>query len=116
MRKPHRKTGAKPRTQERQIGRHSNYEILRRLPTNAEILKSMCVSLEDDFAAKGLIEMPEDKREYNSRNMTLSVRNALAETAVKLNIPVQQVITLLVFKHTLRPSWNRKPRFRNKSK
>jgi len=93
---------------------HSSYELLRRLPSDAETIITMCASLKENFAEKQLIESVECKEQRNryrktpkmtSRRVLPEVHQILSDTAADLDIQVQQVITLLVFLHGMAPSW-----------
>ena len=105
---------------------HSNYEILRRLPTDGESVARMCDALTADFAEKHLIE-PEDSKtqriclrtrthkiSHAQRLITPETDRILSQTAEDLDITVSQLTTLLVFLHNPNISWTPKKRSPNK--
>ena len=98
---------------------HTNFEVVRRLPDDADTLTAMCNALKADFAGRGLVESEESKQHRNKlrkrsnlnvRVITPDIQKLLVETAESLGLTTTQIITLLVFLHKSNPSWTaRKP-------
>ena len=96
---------------------HTNFEIIRRLPDDADTLTAMCNALKADFTGKGLVESEENKEQrtknrkktnktlHSHRFITSDIYRKMTETTEILNITTTQLVTLLVFLHNPDPTW-----------